>query len=88
MKNLLKLLEQRKFFRPDEVAQLLLLSRRTVYRMIRDGRLQAVAFGGGTWRIPCHSLAGVLSGEMIPQERLSDLVAGAGPSKVTRSSPS
>lgn len=59
-----ELVPQKRFFRPDEVAQLLALSRRTVYRMIRDGRLQAVKWGEGPWR--------------IPRESLGDLVAGAG----------
>ena len=46
------LLPQKRFFRPDELAAVLELSRRTVYRMIRDGRLAAVRWGGGPWRIP------------------------------------
>jgi len=46
------LLPQKRFFRPDELATILCLSRRTVYRMITDGRLQAVKWGGGPWRIP------------------------------------
>ncbi len=62
--TLLDLVPPKKFFRPDEVAQLLAFSRRTVYRMIKDGRLQAVKWGEGPWR--------------IPRESLGDLVAGAG----------
>lgn len=50
------LVPPKKFFRPDEVAGLLSLSRRTVYRMIRDGRLPGVKWGGGPWRIPQDSL--------------------------------
>ncbi len=53
----------KRFWRPDEVAQVLALSRRTVYRMIRDGRLQGVKWGSGPWRIPHEALAGLLSGD-------------------------
>ena len=50
----------KRFFRPDEVARLLALSRRTIYRMIRDGRLQAIKWGAGTWRIPREALLALL----------------------------
>jgi excisionase family DNA binding protein len=53
----------KRFFRPDEVAQILALSRRTIYRMIRDGRLRGVRWGAGPWRIPRESLVSVLGGE-------------------------
>ena len=46
------LLQHKRFFRPDEVAAILALSRRTIYRMIRDGRLPGVKWGSGPWRIP------------------------------------
>jgi excisionase family DNA binding protein len=51
---------KKQFFRPDEVALLLVLSRRTIYRMIRDGRLQAVKWGSGPWRIPREALRALL----------------------------
>ncbi|MDD2903154.1 MAG: helix-turn-helix domain-containing protein [Thermodesulfobacteriota bacterium] len=50
----------KRFFRPDEVARLLALSRRTIYRMIRDGRLQAIKWGSGPWRIPREALLALL----------------------------
>lgn len=50
----------KRFFRPDEVARLLALSRRTIYRMIRDGRLQAIKWGSGPWRIPREALQDLL----------------------------
>ena len=53
------LLQHKRFFRPDEVAAILALSRRTIYRMIRDGRLPGVKWGSGPWRIPWESLAGI-----------------------------
>ena len=53
----------KRFFRPDEVARLLALSRRTVYRMIRDGRLHAVKWGSGPWRISREALAALLPPE-------------------------
>jgi excisionase family DNA binding protein len=37
-----------------------LASRRTIYRMIRDGRLQAVKWGAGPWRIPREALLALL----------------------------
>ena len=54
------LLTDKRFFRPDEVARLLALSRRTIYRMIRDGRLPALKWGTGPWRIPRESLSSLL----------------------------
>jgi excisionase family DNA binding protein len=53
----------KRYFRPDEVAFLLALSRRTVYRMIRDGRLAAVKLGAGPWRIPRENLTELLRTE-------------------------
>ena len=46
--------------RPDEVATLMQLSRRTVYRMIRDGRMPAFRHGPGPWRIPRDALHQIL----------------------------
>jgi len=57
---MLSLLNKR-FFRPDEVAEFLALSRRTIYRMIKDGRLPGVKLGPGPWRIPRESLINLLS---------------------------
>jgi len=59
----MELLQNKRFFRPDEVAQILALSRRTIYRMILDGRIQGVRWGSGPWRIPRESLAALLTGE-------------------------
>lgn len=57
----------KRFFRPDEVAQLLALSPRTVYRMIRDGRLPGVK-DSGPWRIPRETLERLLSGNQAAEE--------------------
>jgi len=57
------LLNNKRFFRPDEAAAILVLSRRTVYRMMRDGRISGVKWGRGPWRIPRESLANLLPGE-------------------------
>lgn len=54
------LVMKKRMFRPDEVAQILCLSRRTIYRMIRDGRLPAVRLGAGPWRIPREALLKLL----------------------------
>jgi excisionase family DNA binding protein len=53
--------QKKRFFRPDEVAGILALSRRTIYRMIKDGRLPGVKLGPGPWRIPRESLMNLLS---------------------------
>jgi excisionase family DNA binding protein len=45
-------LRAKRLLRPDEVASFLALSRRTVYRMIRDGRMPSVKLGIGPLRIP------------------------------------
>jgi excisionase family DNA binding protein len=52
----MEMMMKKKLFRPDEVAQILCLSRRTIYRMIRDGRLLAVRLGAGPWRISRETL--------------------------------
>ncbi|MFZ5448621.1 MAG: helix-turn-helix domain-containing protein [Thermodesulfobacteriota bacterium] len=59
----MELLNKKRFFRPDEAAAILVLSRRTVYRMMRDGRITGVKWGRGPWRIPRESLASLLPGE-------------------------
>jgi|UniRef100_A0A7C3SK52 excisionase family DNA binding protein len=58
------LLKKKRLFRPDEVADILCLSRRTVYRMIRDGRLSGVRLGSGPWRIARESIL-----QLMPQSR-------------------
>ncbi|MCX5889684.1 MAG: helix-turn-helix domain-containing protein [Deltaproteobacteria bacterium] len=60
---MMDLLQNKRFFRPDEVAVILDLSRRTIYRMIRDERLHGVKWGSGPWRIPRESLAGLFPEE-------------------------
>ena len=62
----MELLQHKRFFRPDEVAAILALSRRTVYRMIRDGRLPGVKWGCGPWRIPRESLDGLFPEDTAP----------------------
>jgi excisionase family DNA binding protein len=59
----MELINQKRFFRPDEAAAILVLSRRTVYRMMRDGRINAIKWDRGPWRIPRESLASLMPGE-------------------------
>jgi excisionase family DNA binding protein len=47
-----ELVFQKRFFRPDEVAEILLITKRTVYRMVHDGRLSGVDLTQRPWRIP------------------------------------
>jgi len=57
----INLLPPKKFFRPDEVASILALSPRTIYRMIRDGRLPSAKLGfTGPLRVPRPSLVALL----------------------------
>jgi len=53
----------KRFFRPDEVARILALSRRTIYRMMQDGRLPGVKWGSGPLRIPREALMDLLDGD-------------------------
>ncbi len=60
------LFQPKRFYRPDEVAAILALSRRTVYRMIHDGRLPGTKWGSGPWRIPRESLAALFPEDQVP----------------------
>ena len=51
---------KRAFYRPDEIAIILQITKRTVYRMLRDGRLPGVKLGKNPWRIPYQSLVNLL----------------------------
>lgn len=51
-----ELILKKQFFRPDEVAELLLITKRTVYRMVRDGRLGEIDFTKRPCRIPKESV--------------------------------
>jgi excisionase family DNA binding protein len=48
--------QKKRFLRPDEVAELLVITKRTVYRMIQDGRLGGVDIAKRPWRIPRESV--------------------------------
>jgi len=61
------MLKKKRFFRPSEVAAILDLSRRTIYRMIHAGRLSAVKWGSGPWRIPRESLAELFPEDIFPK---------------------
>ena len=43
----------------DEVANILRLNVRTIWRMLKDGRLKGIRLGGG-WRIPKEELEKIL----------------------------
>lgn len=61
----MEFLLHKRYFRPDEVAALLALSRRTIYRMMRDGRLPGIKLGAGPWRIPRETLVDLLQTEEL-----------------------
>jgi len=58
-----ELLPPKTSFRPDEVAALLCLSRRTIYRMLADCRLEASRSASGGVRVPRQALQQLLSPE-------------------------
>ena len=53
---IIEYLPRKRFFRPDEVADFLLITKRTVYRMIHDGRLEGVDLNRRPWRIPREAI--------------------------------
>ena len=52
----MEVLQKKQFLRPDEVAKLLLITKRTVYRMVQDGRLGGVDVTKRPCRIPKESV--------------------------------
>lgn len=65
-----KLLFHKRFFRPDEVAELLLVTKRTIYRMVHDGRLGGVDFTKRPWRIPREAVISLFETELNPLTEL------------------
>ena len=63
----IELILKKQFFRPDEVAELLLINRRTVYRMVHDGRLGGVDFTKRPWRIPKEAVLLLFQPQPHPQ---------------------
>ena len=53
-------MKQKAFYRPDEVAEILCLSRRTIYRMMKDGRLPCVKLSFGTKRVSHQALTNLI----------------------------
>jgi len=52
----------KKTYRPQEVADLLYISLRTVYRMISNGRLRAIKNSAGILRVEAESIQECLEG--------------------------
>jgi excisionase family DNA binding protein len=51
------------FWKPDALAQAANVDRRTLYRMIRSGRLPAVKIGG-RWRISAGTADALMRGQL------------------------
>ena len=64
----IELIQKKRFLRPDEVAELLLITKRTVYRMVQDGRLGGVDFTKRPWRIPREAVIKLFEPELHPQD--------------------
>lgn len=62
------LMVKKRFFRPDEVAELLLITKRTVYRMVHDGRLSGVDLTQRPWRIPRNAVLSLFPLDSLSQE--------------------
>ena len=67
---IIELIQKKRFLRPDEVAELLLINRRTVYRMIQDGRLDGIDLTKRPWRIPREAVIKLFETEFHPQDML------------------
>jgi excisionase family DNA binding protein len=59
---------KKRFFRPDEVAEILLITKRTVYRMVHDGRLSGVDLTQRPWRIPRDSVLTLFPQDSLPED--------------------
>jgi excisionase family DNA binding protein len=62
-----ELVGKKRFFRPDEVAELLLVTKRTVYRMVLDGRLGKINNTTRPLRIPREAVLGLFQAEILPE---------------------
>lgn len=69
----IELIQKKRYFRPDEVADILLITRRTVYRMVKDGRLGGVDFTKRPWRIPNEAVIKLFATELYPHDIQSPL---------------
>jgi excisionase family DNA binding protein len=56
----------KRFYRPDEVAELLLITKRTIYRMVHDGRLNGVDLSQRPWRIPRAAILSLFDPKPVP----------------------
>jgi putative molybdopterin biosynthesis protein len=52
----------KKFYRPGEIAQLFCISKRTIYRLIKRRKLEAIRVGGSL-RIPLEALQRLKKGQ-------------------------
>ena len=55
------IVSKKKLFRPDEVAILIFKSKRTIYRWIKNGRINVVIRNGSSW-IPKGELERLMEG--------------------------
>ena len=56
---------KKELLRPDEAAQLLNVSRWTIYRWVKQGQIEATKIGRGSLRIFRHSLEKVINDKRI-----------------------
>ena len=63
-----EIIGNKRFFRPDEVAELLLVTKRTVYRMVQDGRLGQMSKKTRPLRIPREAVLNLFDPEALPEK--------------------
>ena len=57
-------LPHKDIFRPKEVAEYLCLSKRTIYRWIEEGRLEAIKLPGGSIRVAREAIEDAQKGTL------------------------
>ena len=58
---------RRAFYRPDEVAEILRVSRRTIYRMMKDGRLPFFKLSFGPKKVSYQALTNLINNKQGEQ---------------------
>ena len=64
---------QKKFLQPDEVAEILLVTQRTVVRMIKEGYFPNMDVGKRPWLIPVDDVLALLWCIAHPKEKYSSV---------------
>jgi excisionase family DNA binding protein len=63
--NQIKVVSKKELLRPDEAAELLNVSRWTIYRWVKQGEIKATKIGRGSLRIFRNSLEKVINDKRV-----------------------